>query len=75
MSKEFFEQSESSPDDWRGRERQTIQQAMNHALASVLRALGYPVRLFGTGGASLITGSRRPSPATTRRSTASRGRR
>lgn len=59
--------------DWdRGRERQGIQQAMNRALASVLRALGYRVRPFGTGGASLVIGSRRPSLAATRRSAASR---
>ena len=45
--------------DWgRGREQQGTQQAMNRALASVLKALGYQVRPFGTGGATLVTGPR-----------------
>jgi hypothetical protein len=60
--------------DWeRGRERQGTQEAMNSALASVLKALGYRVQPFGTGGASLVTGPR-PSPATPR-TRISRGRR
>jgi hypothetical protein len=62
--------------DWdRGREHQGTQQTMNRALAHVLRALGYQVRPFGTGGASLVTGSRRSNPTATRGSRASRGRR
>lgn len=62
--------------DWdRGRERQGTQQAMNRALASVLRALGYRVRPFGTGGASLVTGSRRSTPAATSGRGTGRGRR
>jgi hypothetical protein len=62
--------------DWeRGRERQGTQDAMNHALAGVLKALGYKVRPFGTGGASLITEPRRSGPMTTPRTQASRGRR
>ena len=62
--------------DWdRGREHQGTQQAMNRALASVLRALGYRVQPFGTGGASLITGSRRSSTPAARQSRTSRGRR
>jgi len=62
--------------DWqRGREHQGTQQAMNHALASVLTALGYPVSPFGTGGASLVTGPRRAAPSAARRSRSSRGRR
>jgi hypothetical protein len=41
--------------DWQlGRERQGTQEAMNRALASVLKALGYRVRPFGIGGASLV---------------------
>jgi hypothetical protein len=60
--------------DWeRGRERQGTQHAMNHALASVLTALGYVVQPFGSGGASLVTGPRRSTPLT--RSQAARGRR
>jgi hypothetical protein len=62
--------------DWeRGRERQGAQEAMNRALAGVLKALGYQVRPFGTGGASLVTGPRRGRPLTTPRNRASRGRR
>ena len=34
------------------------QQAMNTALGSVLRAFGYPVTPFGSGGAWLVTGRR-----------------
>jgi hypothetical protein len=33
-----------------------VQDVMYEALASVLRALGYEVRPFGSGGASLVTG-------------------
>jgi hypothetical protein len=52
--------------DWeRGRERQGTQEAMNRALAGVLKALGYQVRPFGTGGASLVTGPRRGGPLAT----------
>ena len=59
--------------DWdRGREHQGTQQTMNRALASVLRALGYRLQPFGTGGASLVTNSRRSTPATMPRSSASR---
>jgi hypothetical protein len=62
--------------DWeRGREREDTQQAMNHALASVLKALGYQVRPFGPGGASLVTGSRSTRRPTTPRTRTSRGRR
>ena len=62
--------------DWeRGRERQGTQQAMNRALAGVLKALGYQVRPFGADGASLVTESRRRAPVTTPRNRASRGRR
>jgi hypothetical protein len=62
--------------DWqRFREHQGTQQAMNRALASVLTALDYPVRPFGTGGASLVTGPRRAAPSAVRRSRFSRGRR
>ena len=62
--------------DWdRGREHQGTQQIMNRALASVLKALGYQVQPFGTGGASLVTGSRRPSTQAARQSQALRGRR
>jgi hypothetical protein len=35
---------------------QGVQQVMNDALADVLHALGYEVRLFGSGGAWLMTG-------------------
>ncbi|MGE5289434.1 MAG: hypothetical protein ACM3ML_19980 [Micromonosporaceae bacterium] len=35
-----------------------VQDVMNEALADVLRALGYEVRPFGSGGASLVTGRR-----------------
>jgi hypothetical protein len=59
--------------DWeRGRERQGTQEAMNRALAGVLKALGYRVRPFGTGGASRVTEPRRGGPP---RSPRSRGRR
>ncbi len=34
------------------------QQAMNTALGGVLRAFGYPVTPFGSGGAWLVTGRR-----------------
>jgi hypothetical protein len=62
--------------DWeRGRERQGTQEAMNRALAGVLKALGYKVQPFGTGGASLVTEPRRGGPLTTHRNRASRGRR
>jgi hypothetical protein len=62
--------------DWeRGREQQDTQQAMNHALASVLKALGYQVQPFGTGGATLVTGLRRSGPRTAPRPRTSRGRR
>jgi hypothetical protein len=62
--------------DWeRGRERQGTQDAMNQALAGVLEALGYQVRPFGTGGASLVTELRRSGPLTTPRTRTSRGRR
>jgi hypothetical protein len=62
--------------DWeRGRERQGTQETMNRALAGVLKALGYQVRPFGTGGASLVTEPRRGGPLTTPRHRASRGRR
>jgi hypothetical protein len=61
--------------DWeRGRERQGTQQAMNRALASVLKALGYQVQPFGTGGAALVTAPRRSSPPTAPRTRTSRGR-
>ena len=51
--------------DWdRGREHRGTQQAMNRALASVLKALGYQAQPFGTGGASLVTGPRRSSAST-----------
>jgi hypothetical protein len=60
--------------DWdRGREHQDTQQAMNQALASVLKALGYQVSPFGTGGASLITEPRRGNPLTTPRTRSSKG--
>jgi hypothetical protein len=60
--------------DWeRGREQQDTQQAMNQALASVLKALGYQVGPFGTGGASLVTEPRRGNPSTTPRTRPSRG--
>jgi hypothetical protein len=60
--------------DWeRGREQQDTQQAMNRALASVLKALGYQVRPFGTGGASLVTGPRRSGPSAAPRTRTSRG--
>jgi hypothetical protein len=62
--------------DWqRGSERQGTQEAMNRALAGVLKALGYQVRAFGTGGASLVSEPRRGSPLATPRNRASRGRR
>jgi hypothetical protein len=59
--------------DWeRGHEHRGAQQTMNRALANVLRALGYQVQPFGSGGASLVTGPRHSTPATTRRSRPSR---
>jgi hypothetical protein len=62
--------------DWeRGREHHGTQQAMNRALASVLKTLGYQVRPFGTGGASLVTGPRLSSPVRAPRTGRSRGRR
>jgi hypothetical protein len=62
--------------DWeRGREQQDTQQAMNWALASVLKALGYQVSKFGTGGASLVTEPRRGFPMATPRTRPSRERR
>jgi hypothetical protein len=62
--------------DWqRGREQEGTQQAMNRALASVLTALGYQIRPFGTGGASLVTGPRRAAPSTSPQSRPSKGRR
>jgi hypothetical protein len=62
--------------DWeRGRERQDTQETMNRALAGVLKALGYQIRPFGTGGASLVTEPRRGGPLATPRNCASRGRR
>jgi hypothetical protein len=62
--------------DWdRGREHQDTQQAMNRALASVLKARGYQVRPFGTGGASLVIGRRRSSASTAPRTRTSRGQR
>jgi len=33
----------------------SVQQVMNKALADVLHALGYEIRPFGSGGASLVT--------------------
>jgi hypothetical protein len=60
--------------DWdRGRERQGTQDAMNRALAGVLKALGYQVQPFGIGGASLVTEPRRSGPLTAPRNRASRG--
>ncbi len=62
--------------DWeRGREHHDTQQAMNGALSSVLKALGYQMGPFGTGGASLVTEPRRSGPRTTPRTRPSRGRR
>jgi hypothetical protein len=62
--------------DWeRGRERQGTQEAMNRALAGVLKALGYRVRPFGSGGASLVTEPRRGGPPKGRGMRVSRGRR
>jgi hypothetical protein len=62
--------------DWeRGREQQGTQQAMNRALTSVLKALGYQVRPFGTGGASLVTGPRSSGPSAAPRTRPLRGRR
>jgi hypothetical protein len=57
----------------RGHEQQGAQQAMNRALASVLKALGYQVSPFGTGGASLVTEPRRGNPLTTPRTRPSKG--
>jgi hypothetical protein len=48
---------------------------MNCALASVLKALGYEVHPFGTGGATLVTGPRRSGPRTAPQTGTSRGRR
>jgi hypothetical protein len=46
--------------DWdSSRERQDTQQALDRALASVLKALGLQVRPFGTGGATIIAAPRR----------------
>ncbi len=60
--------------DWdRGREREGTQQAMNRALASVLKALGYKVSPFGTGGASLVTEPRCSAPMATSRNRPSKG--
>jgi hypothetical protein len=39
----------------------------------VLKALGYQVSAFGTGGASLITEPRRGNPLTTPRTRSSKG--
>jgi hypothetical protein len=62
--------------DWqRSRERHGTQEAMNRALAGVLKALGYKVRPFGTGGASLVTEPRRGGPLKGREMRVSRGRR
>jgi hypothetical protein len=62
--------------DWdRGRERQGTQEAMNRALAAVLKALGYQVQPFGTGGASLVIEPRRGGPPKGRGMRVSRGRR
>jgi hypothetical protein len=62
--------------DWaRGREQHDTQQAMNRALASVLKALGYQVGPFGPGGASLVTEPRRSGPMTTPQTRPLRGRR
>jgi hypothetical protein len=62
--------------DWdRGREHHDTQQAMNRALASVLKALGYQVGPFGVGGACLVTEPRRSGPSTTPQTRRSRGRR
>jgi hypothetical protein len=62
--------------DWnRGREHQETQEAMNRALASVLKALGYRVGPFGTGGASLVTEPRRSGLLTTPQTRPLRGRR
>jgi hypothetical protein len=61
--------------DWdRSREHSETQRTMNLALASVLKALGYRVCPFGTGGASLVTGPRRSGPMTTPRTRPSRER-
>jgi hypothetical protein len=60
--------------DWdRGREHHGTQQAMNRALASVLKALGYKVSRFGTGGASLVTEVRRSGRMATSRNRPSKG--
>jgi hypothetical protein len=62
--------------DWeRGHERQDTQEAMNRALAGVLKALGYQVRPFGIGGASLVTEPRRGGPLRSPRTQDLRGRR
>jgi hypothetical protein len=45
--------------DWdRWSEQQSTHVAMNHVLADVLDALGFRVRPFGQGGASIVTGRR-----------------
>jgi hypothetical protein len=60
--------------DWeRGRQQLNTQQAMNRALASVLKALGYQVGRFGTGGASLVTRPRRGNSMPTPRTRPSKG--
>jgi hypothetical protein len=57
--------------DWdRGREHHDTQQAMNRALASVLKALGYQVGPFG---ASLVTEPRRSGQMTTPQTRPARG--
>jgi hypothetical protein len=62
--------------DWeRGHEQRGTQQAMNSALASVLKALGYQVGSFGTGGASLVTGPRCSGLSMVGRTRPTRGRR
>lgn len=59
--------------DWdRGREYHGTQLTMNRALADVLTALGYEVRPFGTGGATLVIGSERSTSVATRRPRPSR---
>jgi hypothetical protein len=60
--------------DWdRCREHHGTQQTMNRALASVLKALGYQVGRFGTGGASLVTSPRRGNSMPTPRTRPSKG--
>jgi hypothetical protein len=49
--------------DWdRWGEHQGVQAAMNRAIADVLGALGFRVRPFGQGGATLVTGRRQDRP-------------